>query len=192
LFEGTIVKRLLLGLSLVACSGAAALANETAPTAHASPHPAVVPPVHHLTYRVAPADEYFGRLKMSILGIGNTIKDDGLKVDADPAQAPSTLSGVVLVEDALHDWEKKYPQDTWIPRSLFRLERLYAKIDSDAARAKAKATMMWLVHDFPASPQAKIGKTELAANRVGVRPAVVAAPADVPAPVVDAAAPANH
>ncbi len=126
-----------------------------------------MPPVHLLTYTVAPADEYFGKMKMSILGIGNVIKDDGLKIDADASSVDRLSNGIALVEDAIHDWERKYPQDTWIPRALFGLERLYAKIDRDDARAKAKATMLWLVRDFPTSPEAKIGRNELAANPAG-------------------------
>ena len=175
------MKRLLLSAALVTFVTSAASANPTAPHAPAPAKP-VIPVVHVLTYKVAPADEYFGRLKMSILGIRNTIKDDGLKVDADPTQAPGVISSVAMTEDALHDWEAKYPRDTWLPHSLWTLERLYAKIDSDAARAKAKATMMWLVHDYPNSPQGKVGKTELAANKVGVKPEVATASADPPAP----------
>jgi hypothetical protein len=162
--------------SLITLVTGAASADPTATHdhAHAVAKP-VIPVVHVLSYKVAPADEYFGRLKMSILGIRNVIKDDALKIDADPAQGPGVISGIAMTEDALHDWEAKYPQDTWLPHSLFTLERLYAKIDSDIARAKAKATMAWLVHDFPQSPQAKIGRIELAQNRVGVKPLVVTA-----------------
>jgi len=167
------VKRLLMSATLVSLVTGVASADPTATHehAHALAKP-VIPVVHVLSYKVAPADEYFGRLKMSILGIRNVIKDDALKVDADPAQGASVISGIAMTEDALHDWESKYPQDTWLPHSLFTLERLYAKIDSDVARAKAKATMVWLVHDFPRSPQAKIGRVELAQNRVGVKPIV--------------------
>ena len=163
------MKRLLLGASLVTLVTGVAAANPTPPPVHAAAKP-VVPNVHILTFKVAPADEYFGKLKMSILGIGNVIKDQGLKVDADPALGSGVLNGCAYAEDALHDWEKKYPKDSWLPRSILALERLYAKVDSDLARAKAKATMVWLVHDFPASAQAKIGKLELASNKVGVKP----------------------
>jgi hypothetical protein len=178
------MKRLLLSASLVTFVTSAASANPIAQHAPAKP---VIPVVHVLTYKVAPADEYFGRLKMSILGIRNTIKDDGLKVDSDPTQGPGVISSVAMTEDALHDWEAKYPRDTWLPHSLWTLERLYAKIDSDVARAKAKATMLWLVHDFPTSPQAKIGRVELASNKVGVKPVVATTAADISS--VPAAAP---
>jgi hypothetical protein len=170
----------MIGASLVALTTGVAFADPVAPHAHASAAP-VVPSVHILRYRVAPADEYFGKMKMSILGIGNVIRDDGLKIDVDATQADHVGNSIALAEDAVHDWESKYPQDTWVPRVLFRLERLYAKIDSDAARAKAKATMLWLVHDYPNSPQAKIGRSELAANKVGVKPALSTASADSPA-----------
>jgi hypothetical protein len=168
------MKRLLLSASLVTMAAGAASAAPTAP-----PAKPVVPVVHVLTYKVAPADEYFGKLKLSILGLRNIIHDDGLKVDADATQGPGIVSSCAYAEDALHDWEAKYPHDSWLPRSIFTLERLYAKIDSDVARSKAKATMVWLVHDFPWSPQAKIGRVELAANKVGVKPVVAEATTSV-------------
>jgi hypothetical protein len=160
------VKRFLTVVSLVALSASAASAAAT-PT----PKP-VVPHVVFLKYQVAPADEYFGRLKLSILGIRNTIKDMGLKADADPSRAVAVVMGSVgLTEDALRDWEKKYPHDTWIPPAMLSLERLYAKVDSDDARARAKAIMVWLVHDYPQSAPGKVGRKELASNLVGVKPA---------------------
>ena len=177
------MKRLLTAVSLLALSASVAGAADAAaipkPVAksHAKP---VVPHVVFLNYKVAPADEYFGRLKLSILGIRNTIKDMGLKADADSSHAANVVMGSVgLTEDAIHDWEKKYPQDSWIPATIFSLERLYAKVDSDDARMHAKLTMAWLVHDYPASAPAKLGKKELAQNLVGVKPVPVASAATV-------------
>jgi hypothetical protein len=162
------VKRLLLSASLVTLLTGVAAANPT--------------PAPHVAFKVAPADEYFGRLKMSILGIRNTIKDEGLKIDSDISQGATVVKSCAYTEDALHDWEKKYPQDSWIPHTLFVLERVYAKVDSDEARAKAKATMLWLVHDFPRSPDGKVGKVELAQNKVGVKPIVADAAPPTPSP----------
>jgi hypothetical protein len=166
------VKHFLATVSLVALSASAASAAGTpTPSTHAKP---VVPHVVFLKYRVAPADEYFGRLKLSILGIRNTIKDMGLKADADSSHAANVVMGSVgLTEDAIRDWEKKYPQDSWIPATIFSLERLYAKVDTDDARTHAKITMTWLVRDYPASPPAKVGKKELAENLVGAKPALL-------------------
>lgn len=199
------MKRLLAVASLVAVSAAAAQAAATPkpvhpaahraaahrPAAHlAAAHP-IVPAVVHLTYRVAPADEYFGRLKMSILGIRNALRDMGLKADADPAHADAILGTVGLTEDAMRDWERKYPHDTWIPPAILQLERDYAKVDSDDARAHAKFVMVWLVHDYPTSEPGKVGKSELDRNLVGVKPPpavpvqAAGVPAVEPSPAVD-------
>jgi hypothetical protein len=165
------VKHIALVAALVTFSASPASAAAT-PTPAPAKKP-VVPHVVFLKYKVAPADEYFGRLKLSILGIRNTIKDMGLKADADPVHAVSSVMGSVsLTEDAMRDWEKKYPADTWIPPAILSLERLYAKVDSDEARAHAKVVMVWLVHDYPRSIPAKVGKKELGQNLVGVKSAV--------------------
>jgi hypothetical protein len=169
------VKLFFIVAALIALSASAASASAT-PTRAPVKKPVAKPVAPHvvfLKYKVAPADEYFGRLKLSILGIRNTIKDMGLKADADPAHAVSSVMGAVgLTEDAMRDWEKKYPADSWIPPAILSLERLYAKVDSDEARAHAKIVMVWLVHDYPKSAPAKVGRKELAENLVGVKPAV--------------------
>jgi hypothetical protein len=162
------VKRLIACVSLVALTSAAVSA---APASHAVAKPAHKHRVVAIKARVAPADEYFGRLKMSILGIRNTIRDAGLRVDADSQRATAYLGQLPLTEDAIHDWERKYPADNWLPGTLFALERLYAKVDNEDARQHAKTTMVWLVHDFPRSTFAATGKKELAQNLVGKPPA---------------------
>ncbi|HEV2641167.1 MAG TPA: hypothetical protein VGT98_00595 [Candidatus Elarobacter sp.] len=110
--------------------------------------------------RVAPADEYFGKLKMSILGIRNTIKDQGLKVDVDPAKAPSTGNAIALTEDAIRDWQHKYPCDSWLPGTLLGLERFYLKIHTDDGVKHVHATFAWLRHDYPRSNVVQVARRE--------------------------------
>lgn len=50
--------------------------------------------------RVAPADEYFGRLKMSILGIRNTLKDLAQKADYDPSNPEQIFGSANFVAPA--------------------------------------------------------------------------------------------
>jgi hypothetical protein len=183
------VKRLLTCVSLVAATTTATL-SAPAPAAKPTAKPALAQkkasPV-----RVAPADEYFGKLKMSVLGIRNTIKDVGLNLDIDQTRWSQQASKAAFAEDAVRDWEKKYPQDTWLAKTVFALERMYAKLDSDEGRKHALASMAWLVHDFPKSWYAKTGKKELALGKVG-RPALTAAAGGAPSPSPDAlAAPAT-
>jgi hypothetical protein len=184
------VKRLLACVSLIAVTTTAALsapAPATKPTAKPTLAHKKAPPV-----AVAPADEYFGKLKMSVLGIRNTIKDVGLNLDIDQTRWVQQASKAAFAEDALRDWAKKYPQDTWLAKTVFALERMYGKLDSDEGHQHALASMKWLVRDFPKSWYGKTGKKELALGKVGKpqvtaasaspspNAAVVAAPATVP------------
>jgi hypothetical protein len=167
----------------VAVATTAALA---APETKAPAKPAAVH-VKPAPVRVAPADEYFGKLKLSVLGIRNTIKDVGANLDIDQARWAQLASKAAFAEDALHDWEKKYPQDTWLAKTMFALERMYAKLDSDDGRHRAIAAMKWLVHDFPKSWYGRTGKRELAAGKVG-QPAAQTAAAGPPAATAASAA----
>jgi hypothetical protein len=174
------VKRLLAFVSLVAIAttaSAPAFASETTKSERA--------PVHRHS-SVAPADEYFGKLKMSVLGMRNTIADLGRRIDNSPEKAESVFSSTDYLEDSIRDWQKKYPHDTWLPRYVFNLAHLYAKVPSDEGRNRAKKTMAWLVEGFPRSGQAKVGREELASGSVG---GPAAPPASGATPVTNNPAP---
>jgi hypothetical protein len=110
---------------------------------------------------VAPADEYFGRLKMSILGIGNVIRDMRLRVESDASRAPSIFGALEMTENAIRDWEAKYPRDSWIPRSLLALESCYLAANNERARELAIRTENWLRRDFPGTTYAMQGREVL-------------------------------
>jgi hypothetical protein len=154
------VKRLIACVSLVAVATTAAVPSTALTT---SPPPAKA--AKHVAKaaskcKLAPADEYFGRLKMSIIGIRNTIKDQGLKIDVDPAKAPSTLGAIALTEDAIHDWQRKYPCDTWLPGTLYSLQRFYLKIHTQDGVRRVHATYAWLRHDYPKSRFVRVAKRD--------------------------------
>lgn len=117
--------------------------------------------------KVAPADEYFGRLKLSILGIANTIKDQTIKFDRRPDLLENEMGAVSLAVDAIHDWEHKYPRDPWIAKTLFVLERFYNRIPTDEGRERARETMAWLVRDFPNTWYGRTGRQEMLEGKVG-------------------------
>jgi hypothetical protein len=103
------------------------------------------------TSDLAPADRYFGRLKMSILGIRNSIKDLSARADSFPDDAEHIFDKAVLVEDALRDWQAKFPNDPWIPRYSFSLAQLYGKLDLDDARTRRNDMLDWLDATYPDS-----------------------------------------
>jgi hypothetical protein len=146
------VKRLIACVSLVALATTAAASSPTTPSTPAHKKPvAVAKAKHPAKCKVAPADEYFGKLKMSILGIRNVIKDQGAKVDVYPEKADSTLGAIALTEDALHDWQHKYPCDSWLPGSIYALEHFYTKIHTADGVRHVHAMFAWLRRDFPRS-----------------------------------------
>jgi hypothetical protein len=62
----------------------------------------------------APADEYFGRFKLSFLGIRNIIHD--MNIEGDSSLALATQEGRIHeVAGALADWANRYPRDKWVP-----------------------------------------------------------------------------
>jgi hypothetical protein len=114
---------------------------------------------------------------MSILGIRNTIKDQGLKIDVDPSKAPSTANAIALTEDAIRDWQHKYPCDTWLPGTLFSLERFYLKIHTDDGVKHVHSTFAWLRHDYPKSKVVQVARREDGqATVVASPPATASAP----------------
>jgi hypothetical protein len=100
---------------------------------------------------LAPADEYFGRMKMSILGIRNGLRTE-LSRMSDPRGAASGLAACHWLADAIEDWGKKYPRDNWLPGVLVSLERLYARVHTPSARAQAQRLLAWAHRRYDASP----------------------------------------
>jgi hypothetical protein len=85
----------------------------------------------------APVDEYFGRQKISTLGIDNMIRDADQRESSDPTTAESLYGGLMTAEDALEDWAVKYPHDSWIPKRAYELSHLFWRMHSAEANVAA-------------------------------------------------------
>src|SRR5579872_7337979 len=102
---------------LLCAAGVVAL---TAPALSASAnhaaHPATAKPAVKSTaakpkpapIKVAPADEYFGHQKLSILGVNNTIHDTNLHIGFDRVHAAKYYGQLAPAADSLFDWAHKY------------------------------------------------------------------------------------
>ncbi len=162
---------LVFGFGAASCIGTGAIA-----ATHASiVKPAVVAKVAEAD--MAPADEYFGYLKLSILGINNRIRDLGLYYDVNHDIPTQTYDGAQGAEQAIHDWEGKYRHDPLLPRSVYFLQRLYTKILTADSRAHASRTASWLFGDFAVSPQAKQLHKILAVEHLAPLPPPTPSPA---------------
>ena len=120
-------------LAVSTCLPAAADETATPPTA---PAPILVSaaPVNSSAQRgaKAPADEYFGKFKLSILGVRNVVHDIDARADNAAEDVASNLCHkLILAEDALRDWQAKYPDDSWVPKFGYAMVKDYEKIDAD-------------------------------------------------------------
>ena len=77
---------------------------------------------------VAPANEYFGQIRLSIIGIRSTINNLRAAASDQTLSADSLRARVALLQDAIIDWEHKYPHDPGIARYRKDLATLTTRI----------------------------------------------------------------
>jgi hypothetical protein len=109
----------------------------------------------------APGDEYFGKQKMSFLGIDNTFRDQSLRSGANTADL-AILGKVDQADDALQAWLRKYPNDPQLARSFYLGAETYKKIYIKSAQDKAWSYMVLLIKKFPTTYFGKQAKKEIA------------------------------
>jgi hypothetical protein len=84
----------------------------------------------------APGDEYFGRMKISYLGIDNTYKDGAISAGAYTTD-PRLIAKLDFATEALRKWAAKYPNDPQLPRSYYlgviTLRKVYTQGEQQTA-----------------------------------------------------------
>ena len=85
---------------------------------------------------VAPADEYFGPFKESILEIRNRLIAFERDSSWDLARRVRAIDNVEL---AIDDWYHKYPRDPWIAEFSARLVRVYGRARAGRDRYYGRA-----------------------------------------------------
>ncbi len=168
--------------SLRALLASCIVAFAAAVLAPVAAHASGTPTLHKSESKAAPADEYFGPLNLSILGIRNVLHDAELRLECDGGDsAQAELSRAKLTEASVRDWEAKYPHDNWLPGTLLALRNLYAKIDTGESRERADNVGSWLMERYPSSAAATYVRSALAQTDRGDEPAV---PGDGTAPSI--------
>jgi len=101
----------------------------------------------------APADEYFGRTKLSPIGVTNEIVRIGKYLDV--GWGARMTSEALYVVDAIDDWQHQYPRDYALPRLLLGTYKVLDRIDSPEAHdARAKVRHILTV-EYNGSTEAK-------------------------------------
>lgn len=96
----------------------------------------------------APGDEYFGRTKISYLGIDNTFKDGAISAGGYTTD-PKLISKLLFADEALQKWATKYPNDPQLPRSYFLGIQVLRKVYTEPGQDMAWHYMQVLVTKYP-------------------------------------------
>jgi hypothetical protein len=111
----------------------------------------------------APADEYFGPFKQSILEIRNRL--NRLDVYGDrSALDPRVVSGLDTLHRAIADWQQKYPRDPWLPRYMHHLLHEYWRAGAVASPG-ARETLDVMRRAYPGAPDTWGALRELGIRR---------------------------
>ena len=105
--------------------------------------------VHRVKAVTAPADEYFGHQKYSILGIRNALHDLNIRYDGTVGRTPFLYSNAAGIEDAMHDWDKKYHGDLWLAHYLFQLDQIYMRVPAELGHQKVDSLSQWIIGAYP-------------------------------------------
>jgi hypothetical protein len=96
----------------------------------------------------APGDEYFGRMKISYLGIDNTFKDGTISAGAYTTDS-RLISKLMFADEALQRWASKYPGDPQLPRAYFLGVQVFRKVYTQDGQQIAWRYMQTLVKTYP-------------------------------------------
>ena len=113
------------------------------------------------TNGAAPADEYFGRMKMSYLGINNSLRD-AYVMAGEHTVYPVVIQKIKFAEEAFLDWQRKYPHDPQLPRSIFFLFGAYLKVWNGDGQSHALAYVKQLRDKYPSTYFGKLIRADLA------------------------------
>ena len=144
-------------LSLLAASPAPHLPTSAKPAASGAPVSKYQQAKLENFRNSAPADQYFGRMKLSYLGINNTFRDASITA-GDHTVDPAIVNKVELADDALRDWANHFPRDPQLARTYYLAVDIQRKIWLKPNQDEAWTYINRLTTGFPTSYFGKILK----------------------------------
>ena len=103
--------------------------------------------------RTAPADEYFGNVKFSPLGVRNEV----IRINKylDRGWGDRMEGDALHVDDAIEDWQKQYPHDSTLPATLLDTYQLLERVETDKTKGAALRVKTLLLVQYASSRQAQ-------------------------------------
>jgi hypothetical protein len=109
----------------------------------------------------APADRYFGKLKMSALRIRYEILQLRPRYETHKLLPEEAEHLAVLDEDAFYAWAKSYPHDVWLASTGYLLAQFYEELPGSDARNRAVRILSYVKVHFPRTTYAKAAAVAL-------------------------------
>lgn len=109
----------------------------------------------------APADRYFGRLRMSALRIRYEIAQLKSRYDNHKLLPENTSHLAGLTEEAYYDWAGRFPKDGWLASTALNLAHLYEDLPGASARAEATKALTFVRSHFGNTRYSKQAAGEL-------------------------------
>jgi hypothetical protein len=109
----------------------------------------------------APADTYFGRLRMSALRIRYEIAQLKSRYDNHKLLPENTSHLAELTEEAYYDWAGRFPKDGWLASTGVNLAHLYEDLPGQPARNAAIKALTFVGAHFGKTRYSKQAAAEL-------------------------------
>ena len=113
----------------------------------------------------APADQYFGQLKVSALRIRYEIMQLRPRYETHTLLPEEASHLLVLDENAFYAWASAYPKDSWLASTGYMMAQLFAELPGTDARNSAVRAFAYVKAHFPTT---SYGKESAAALHKGV------------------------
>jgi hypothetical protein len=127
----------------------------------------------------APADRYFGKLKMSALRVRYETMQLKKRYETHQLRADETIHLLVLTEDAFDEWSRLYPKDPWLASTGFAMAHLYEELPGQLSRDRAVKLFVYVKTSFPGTHYATESRGELHRG-IRVKPMPSVSPAPTP------------
>ena len=117
----------------------------------------------------APADKYFGRLKMSALRIRYAIAQLKSRYDNHKLLPEGAEHLTGFAAEAYYEWAAQYPKDGWLGSTGINLAKLYEDLPGASARTAAVRVLSFVRYNFKNTRFSKQAAAELASG-VALKP----------------------
>lgn len=109
----------------------------------------------------APADRYFGKLKMSALRVRYETMQLRKRYETHQLFPDQTLHLLLLTEDAFREWAREYPKDPWLASTGYNMAQLYEELPGAQARDHAVSLLVYVKSRFASTSYARESRDQL-------------------------------